>query len=300
MSRNQNTLISEVFVRPKSLPSHIEYYHDDDSEDDLAFTTDFEERKIRKSRRRNNHFDASIFTPMFIRTPFDNGLQDQIVAKAKKLIQDKYSPNGVFRPTPGKLSQIQTIDVFNNTDPSPRVRKGIFKFWSRRNNQFIKKLKMRLAVLGFISSENIDVKTIAKSMNLQRSQIRSILSQILNPQNRLQNWVKSHLRQLEMSDLIDELLRHNSSTISSANQVVKYIQEEKPDAIYPRSEVYKAMHLRGLTYKTHVFRTHEINSVKTSRQWFIKEYVEKLSYDFVAVYYMDWTSFSQQNFKKKS
>ena len=66
------------------------------------------------------------------------------------------------------------------------------------------------------------------------------------------------------------------------------------------STFLKMIHNAGMSCKKVVFRNNETDCVKRSRIWFFVKYAELLYQKTTTIFYFDWSSFGESNFKKNA
>lgn len=111
--------------------------------------------------------------------------------------------------------------------------------------------------------------------------------------------VKQLLLKITQLQIVDECMRADNKTFASVEELRKYILQNYDIDPFSASTLYRVMKLLGFKHKKLTPRINETRQVKRSQIYFYRHLLGALQRPNIELYYFDWTSFSDSNFKQK-
>lgn len=115
----------------------------------------------------------------------------------------------------------------------------------------------------------------------------------------IQNFrIKKLLMRIQLLKIIEELVSVQGFKILSVRDLFIHIQNNFDTQPFSESTLYRMLKMLGYKYKSITARPHENSKVKLSRIHFFRNFLNLIKQDYYDVFFFDWTTFCEGNFKK--
>lgn len=128
---------------------------------------------------------------------------------------------------------------------------------------------------------------------------RILKKNITQDASRSHTKIKKLCQQIQILQAIEDYLQKESLTFPTIKQIHTYIQQNYDIAQFSRSSLYRLIKYRGFNFRSIIQRNNENGPNKLSRIRFYKYYTDLLIPSDIQCCYFDWTSFAENNFKKR-